>query len=135
MTAFDIEDAIYQYLHFRRGRERFQKNEDGLKKNLLTYLSDHGEKDDRGSTVYRIGEPADDVTGVKRERRVSQVMDEEYALELIKKHNLEDVCLETITVINEDGILAANFSGILSDVEISRLYSEKETYAFVLLKD
>jgi hypothetical protein len=41
----------------------------------------------------------------------------------------------TITEIDEDALLALNFSGELSDEEIRALYNIKETYAFVPIKE
>lgn len=128
-------DLVRQYLQFRKGREGLQRNEDSIKKSLMDLLAAEGESDDKGNRVFDLPESIDGIRGVKRERRVSQVMNEELALELIKKYGLEDTCLQTITVINEDGILAANFSGDIPDSDISDLYSEKESFAFVLLKD
>lgn len=128
-------DLINQYLQFRKGREGLQKNEDIIKKSLMELLADEVDPDEKGNRVFDLPEPVDGIKGVKRERRVSQIMDENYALELIKKYGLEATCLQTITVINEDGILAANFAGDIPDDDISALYSEKESFAFVLVKD
>jgi hypothetical protein len=128
------EEAIHQYLQFRRAKEKFDKNSEILKKDLLSFLERKGEKDDRGSSYYWLEEPDDEVQGIKRECRTSQAFDEEAALELIKKYGLENECLETITVINEDGLLAANFAGLIPDAEVKALYTEKESFAFILLK-
>lgn len=127
--------AIEQYLQFRRGRERFQKNEDILKKDLMLFLAANGEQDGKGGAVYTMEDPIDEVAGIKRERRVSQILDEEAAMELVLKYGLESSCLETITVLNEDGLLAANFAGVVPDEEIKALYTQKETFAFVLIKE
>lgn len=128
-------DLIKQYLQFRKGREGLQKNEDSIKKSLMDLLAEEGSPDDKGNRFFDLSEPIDGIKGVKRERRVSQVMNDEYALEIIKKYGLEDTCLETITVINEDGLLAANFAGLIPDSEVSALYTEKESFAFILVKD
>lgn len=128
-------DLIKQYLQFRKGREGLQKNEDTIKKSLMDLLAEEGSPDDKGNRFFELDEPIDGIKGVKRERRVSQVMDDEHALGLIKKYGLEDTCLETITVINEDGLLAANFAGLIPDSEVSTLYTEKESFAFILVKD
>lgn len=131
-TSFDL---IKQYLQFRKGREGLQKNEDHVKKSLMEVLTYEVEPDDKGNSFIHLPEPMDGVEAVKRERRVSQVLDEDAALSLITKYNLEESCLETVTVLNEDGLLAANFAGVIPDHEIADLYSEKETYAFILIKE
>jgi hypothetical protein len=124
-----------QYLQFRKGREALQKNEDTIKKTLMTVLEESGEADDKGNRFYYFPESVDGVQGVKRERRLSQSLDEDAAMELIEKHNLQNSCLENIVVLNEDGLLAANFDGIISDKEMASLYDEKESFAFILVKD
>ena len=101
----------------------------------MTVLEESGEADDKGNRFYHFPEPVDGVQGVKRERRLSQSLDEDAAMELIEKHNLQNSCLENIVVLNEDGLLAANFDGIISDKEMASLYDEKESFAFILVKD
>lgn len=128
-------DLIKQYLQFRKGREGLQKNEDFVKKSLMEVLTYEAESDEKGNSFIYLPEPMDGVEAVKRERRVSQVLDEDAALALVTKYGLEESCLETVTVLNEDGLLAANFAGIIPDDEIADLYSEKETYAFILVKE
>lgn len=128
-------DLIKQYLQFRQGREGLQKNEDHVKKSIMEVLTYEAEADEKGNSFIYLPEPMNGVEAVKRERRVSQILDEDAALDLVKKYKLEDDCLETVTVLNEDGLLAANFAGIIPDDEIASLYSEKETYAFILVKE
>lgn len=130
----DVEMTARQYLQFRKGREQLQKNEDTLKKALLETLSEE-ETDSSGHSYLRFPEPVDGVEGFKRERRVSQIMDEDLAMKMITAYGLEDTCLETVQIINEDGLLAANFSGIIPDEAMQDLYIETESYAFVLLKE
>lgn len=126
-----------QYLRFRKGREAMQKNEDSLKKTVMNILDESGESDEKGNKFFHFPDPIDGVSGVKRERRVSQTIDEDFAMELIEKYQLADKynCLETVVVLNEDGLLAANFDGIIPDSEMAKLYSEKESFAFVLIKE
>lgn len=130
----DSMDMARQYLQFRRAREKFQKNEDVLKKSLMETMA-AGPEDSAGHSYLPLPEPIDGVEGFKRERRVSQIMDEDLALKMIKHYGLEDSCLETVTVINEDGLLAANFSGLIPDEAMQDLYVEKVSHAFVLVKE
>lgn len=129
------DTLTYQYLKIRRGREGLQKNEDLLKKELLVVLTETGDEDDKGNRFYYLDEPDQDVTGVKRERRVAQIMDSVAAMALIEKYKLQDSCIEMVPQINEDGLLAANFGGQIPDEEFASLYTEKETFALVLIKE
>lgn len=124
-----------QYLSYRHGRESLQKQEDTVKKDLMAGLAEHGQPDDHGHRFYYFPSGIGEVQGVKRERRVSQVMDEDVAMNLVEKYGLQDSCLETITVLNEEGLLAANFKGTISDEEMQEVYSQKETFALILVKE
>jgi hypothetical protein len=133
-TPESLLGKAMSYLQFRRGREKIQKVEDTLKRDVMEKLAVEGELDDKGSRYFH--HPLEEgVTGLKRERRVSQVLDEDAAMAVIEKYKLQDSCLETITVLNEDGLLAANFSGTIPDDEMKALYTDKESFALILLKD
>ena len=123
-----------EYLQFRRGRESLQRSEDDLKKDVMAGLSTE-KPDEKGNRFLYFNEPNQGVEGIKRERRVSQILDEDAAMVVVKKYGLEEKCLETIVVLNEDGLLAANFDGTIPDEEMKALYSEKETFALVLVKE
>lgn len=126
---------IKLYMDYRKGRESLEKVEGDAKKRLLIWLHDHGEVDEKGSSTFTLPVPIDDVLGIKRERRVSQSLNEDAAFDLIEKYDLRDSCLETVYVINEDALLAANFAGKIPDEEIAALYSERESFAFVLQRE
>lgn len=132
-AANDPMALAYQYLQFRKGREQFQKNEDSLKKSLMEMMS--GKEDEQGHAYFRFPEAVEGVGGFKKERRVSQIMDEDLAMKMITHYGLEESCLTTITVIDEDGLLAANFSGVIPDEAMQDLYIEKVSHAFVMLKE
>lgn len=123
-----------EYLSYRRSRETLQKKEDGLKKDLLTSIAEVGEPDDKGSRYFHFLDPDGDVSAIKRERRVSQMLQEDEAMALVEKYGLQSSCLETITVLREDGLLAANFDGVIPDEEMKSLYVDKETFALILVK-
>lgn len=137
----DLEDTtdptswIKLYLDYRTGRENLERVEGDAKKRLMVWLNDNGELDDKGSRTFTLPVPVGDVLAIKRERRVSQSLNEDAAFDLIKKYDLSDSCLEIVYVVNEDALLAANFAGKIPDDEIAALYSEKESFAFVLSRD
>ena len=66
------------------------------------------------------------VTGIKRQKRVSQSLNEDRTLALLKDKGLLDQCTEVVVVLNEDAILAANYSEDITDDELKALYDENE---------
>lgn len=130
--------ATQKYMSYRKLREDIQKQEDTVKKALMSELADHGEPDDKGNRFFNF-QPGQvpGLEAIKRERRVSQIMDPDAAMKLIEKLELQETCLETITevVINEEALLAANFAGTLSDEDLATIYTSKESFAFVQVKE
>lgn len=131
-TAVDVLGR--EYLVLRERREGLAKVEDQHKKELMGALADEP-TDEKGHVIHTFPAPVGKVSGIQRQRRVSLSMDEEAAMALIRSKGLEATCLETVTVLNEDALLAANYNGAVSDDELAALYSEKESFALVLIKE
>jgi hypothetical protein len=131
---------LREYLSSRRLRENAAEMENKYKAQLMRLLEEEGEYDDRGSAYFDVEaagilDPRNDepVAAIKRERRVSQSMDEEAAEDVLRELGLYDRCTTTVTMLDEDAILSLNFSGEISDEVIKMLYSEKESFAFKVL--
>jgi hypothetical protein len=78
------------------------------------------------------------VSGIQRQRRKGTlVLNEERAMTFLRRRRkLWEECTTTITVINEDALLAANFEKRISDDDLNALYDEGDpTFAFQLLED
>lgn len=145
-STLSLDDTVTEYLMNRSMRERSAYHEDSLKKKLMGELEAHGALAKGGHrtldlaapqdfTSYKAGKPQPKtITGIERKRRESQTLNEERTLALLKEKGLLDQCTEVVVVINEDAVLAANFSGDLPDDELKALYDESETFAFYLIE-
>jgi hypothetical protein len=142
-SSIDLMTAVKDYLLNRSMRERSAHFEDTLKKQLMDELEARGELEGASQklrldtplefTTYKSGKPSiKSIVGIERRKRTSNTLDQEKALALIKKKGLTDECTETIVVLNEDAVLAANFRGDITDKELAALYSESTSYAFWL---
>src|SRR6476646_6619288 len=136
-----VERTTQEYLKLRVLKENVERRVDAMKKSLMEMLSTEGIPEGDEKHPHRVltfpeelSVDSYSVRGIKNECRVTQVLDEVAALALIKEKHLESSCLETITVLVEDGLLAANFERVITDEELSALYSNNETHAFVLVK-
>ena len=140
--TFDPLLATWEWLRSRVLREKSEKREKAYKDRLMVFLDQYGDEDENGHKFYFFDEPlvetglasAPNVSGIKREKRVSQSIDQDRAMKLIEAKGLLDRCTTTIVVINEDAILGANFDGTITDAELSSLYDERESFAFVTVK-
>jgi hypothetical protein len=74
--------------------------------------------------------------GIMAQRRVSEYVDDDKAMELIKVHGLEDRCLKSymVTEIDYDALYACNQEGVISDEDIDSIIEVNENYALVKVK-
>jgi hypothetical protein len=132
---------VEEYLQNRSMRERAEFHEGQMKRNLMEVLEEAGDHEGNSWTIeldeglpyvqYKGGKPLPKtVTGIERRERVSTSLDEEQTLKLLESKGLLAQCTSTITVVDEDAILAANYAGQISDKELADLYSESSTFAF-----
>lgn len=134
--------TTYEYVKARRMREDAQKQEDNYKKLLMGELERRGDLTDNGHRQHTLIQPIDGgpkmgtIVGIRRTRREQKNLNEERAMALIEKNDrLREKAMVKIEVLSEEGILAANFEGIISDKELEALYDTKETFAFDPIKE
>lgn len=137
-SKVDVVHSMKDYLQNRSMRERSEREESDLKKRLMEYMETHGDELEIPAepfVSYAKGSPVTKtIVGAKRTTRRSKSLNEDLAMALIKKKKLQESCLTTIVVIDEDALLAANFDDVISDKELAALYEERDTFAFNLVE-
>lgn len=143
----DVEFVVgstQQYLASRNLKATAQEQEDRYKRQLMEFLSTAGTVvSDKGHRVFEFAAPLDggklgSIIGIRRTRRVTQRLDELRLTALLaekKSEKLQALCIKTIEVVDEDGVLNANYQGFITDEELGSLYDESESFAFELTKD
>lgn len=91
---------------------------------LIDFVEKRGIQDNKGHQWME----AEGVGSAKRERRVSNVFDADFAEEYLKKAKLWLDCSTTITVIDEDAVLAAIYEGKIPAHVAELMYTEKESF-------
>lgn len=138
-----VVDAVREYLLNRSMRERSAYHEGVIKADLMTVLEQSGEHEGNSWKIaldepldfveYKGGKPkTKSVVGIERRERSANTLNEEKAMALLKKKKLVEQCTETITVLSEDAILAANYEGRITDKELAAIYETSSTFAFHL---
>lgn len=132
-TTIDVRVAVRQWLLATDAVERFSKDVSTHRGMILQVLEETGTVDDKGSQWLRFpDDPIEGrVKGVKRERRVTRSLDSEAAEEYLRERSIYDDCTETIVVLSEEKILDKNFKGEISDADLDKLYTVKETWALI----
>jgi hypothetical protein len=139
----DLVAAVKDYLLNRSMRERSEYHEGTIKKQLMAELEHRGEREENKDTLvletpltfqsYKDGKPKEKkIVGIERRARTSQSLNEERTMALLDRKDMVAQCTETVTIINEDAVLAANYRGDITDAELAKLYDENTTYAFWL---
>jgi hypothetical protein len=130
-----VHDFLYSSEEEVRIVERKNSARDYLKKELLSL----GTEDETGSILWEFDNPLslkDTYTGLKLQRRVSESLNDDRALEIIRKYDLEDRCIiEVVTEeIDYDELYAANQERLVADDEIDSIIESTVTYALVKVK-
>jgi len=141
-----VDTTVREYIMNRSLREKSETDEGRLKKQLMDELAAHGKLKEGGHREIDLAAPQafpsykggkaviKNITGIERKRRVSQSLNEERTMALLKEKGLLDLCTEVVVVLNEDAVLGANYSGQIADEELADLYDENETFAFYLVE-
>ncbi|MFE4681559.1 hypothetical protein ACFRNJ_12075 [Streptomyces sp. NPDC056721] len=120
---------------------KFQEADIVTRKNKLrdevsAHVDASGETDEKGSKFWKLDPPIEvngqKFTEVKRERRVSQSLDEEKTDELVTAKGVRDRVFKTVEmeVLDQDELYVLNQEGLLSDEEIDGLWVENVSFAF-----
>lgn len=109
---------------------------DDLKAELSAVVVELGEPDGEGHIVLTLPSQVGELTGFRRQRRVSRSLDEEEALLVLTEKGLIDRCYPEVVVrqIDETEILTALAEGALTTADAERIFPEKVTWAFVPVK-
>lgn len=139
---------VADYLLNRSMSERSAYHSDAWKRRFMALLEASGELQEGGHRILRLNEAVVfhsyktgkvkeiEVTGIRRVQRAgSTSLNEERTMAFLVKKKLLDECTTTVTVINEDAILAANFDERISDEDLAKLYDTSDpTFAFYLVE-
>lgn len=130
-------ETVRNYILTRNLRERSEVEESKLKRDLLGYLAERGEESEEGHrTLFfptkRLGKKL--VNGIRRQRRVSQSLEQDKAIAWLTANNLLEQCTYTEVFLNEDAILSLAMSGEIPDEVLRSFYSQKESYALVMME-
>lgn len=106
-----------------------------LRDRISGYVETHGVQDDKEHVWVTLDEAIDGVTSIQRQKRSTRSLDEERAERLLRKKGLWEQCTKTVTMIDEDELMACVFRGELEESDLDVLFSTKESWALVLVEE
>lgn len=127
------------YLLTSSDEAQLKSKREALRKDIMPLLRTL-EADEDGNFFYKFPDPIqlgeESYTGLMAQRRVSEYVNDDTAMEIIKAHGLEDRCLKSymVTEVNYDELYACNQEGIISDEDVDSIIETSENYALVKVK-
>ena len=142
---YGVATSLEQFYKFKQLAEHSKRLQEGIRDNLLEVIEDAVARGEdgfawtdptTGSQFIRLPRPVTDLKQreigmIKREKRTSTPLLEDKAWAWLEEHDLLGECTETITVLNEEAVIALNFSERIPDDVFKSFYDEKVTWAFV----
>jgi hypothetical protein len=129
-----IKRELQQYVTLKDEAEAITERVTTIKKRLTAYIEDLGEPNEKGSIVLPVEDERTNTRAIVKQRRVSKQFDENTANDLLKSKGLFDTCTTTVTMLDQDAVMAAYYEGKLTDSDIDTMFPEKITWALVLEK-
>lgn len=126
-----VKQWIAELVGAKNQQKFFKARQEQVTKRLKAYVEEHGYQDDQGHIWLDLEEPVEGTVALQMQRRVSQPLNEEKAEEILEKKGLLASCTKTITVLDEDAIMAAKFSGDLTDDDIDAMFPKTVSYALM----
>lgn len=105
-----------------------------LRKRIMAVIEERGEVNDKGSLILDASDSNNGPMQVVKQRRVSKMFDEDKADALLQEKGLFETCTKTVTVLDQDAVMAAYYDGKLTDEDIETMFPEKVSWALIVEK-
>jgi len=125
---------VSEFITLRSRIDDMSKQRDSIKADLSELVDTVGEPDEKGNLWLRLPHEVDGFTSLQRQRKVSQSLDEDTAVELLKEKGLYDRCYAMLPVLKEDEVMACLYEGLITEEEVDKMFPKKVSYAFLTSK-
>lgn len=125
ISKASLPQHVQRYLDSKKMADEAAARVKQQRDTLIAYAEENGVEDSNGHQWVEVG----DFARIKRERRVTTVMDEEFVEEWLKEHKLWDQCSRIITVIDEDALYAAIYDDTIPQDIADQMFAQRETFA------
>jgi len=131
----NLRQEVQQYVALKEDVTHIEGRVATLRKRIMAAVEELGEPNEKGSLVLPINDIKSNTGSVIKQRRVSKVFDEDKADNLLKEKGLFDSVTKTVTVLDQDAVMAAYYDGKLTDEDIESMFPEKVSWALILEKN
>jgi hypothetical protein len=130
----DTSEKFRQWATLKAQTETMSSRMNKLRDSLMETVMAEGSQDEKGNQHFDLPAPIEvagkTFKGIKREARVSTVLNEERAFELIDAKGLASEVVKFVPQVDMDALYAAYQRGKLTSDEIDGLMDTKKTFAF-----
>lgn len=123
-----------KYIMFKKQVDFAEKELKELKEGIFSVVDDEGETDASGNKFVQFDSPIEGIVSIQKQKRVSRKIDETLADQIIEEKGLQDSLYKMVRQVDEDALMAALYSGVLTEEDIDIMYPEKVIFALVLNK-
>ena len=132
MDIQSVKDEVRQYVALKDQIDLISTRQSEIKKRLIEAVDELGEFNDRGHKVLALDDDSINVATLTKQRKVSNPLDMDVAEDLLTKRGIKDTCVKMVPTLDESAIMAAFYSGHLSEADIDAMFPEKVSYAFIV---
>jgi hypothetical protein len=132
MSLESIKPTLRQFLALKAEAELITNRVNDLKKILIENVENYGEEGMNGHIYLNID---DDIKGsltLTKQRKVSNPLDIEIAEKLLEERGIKDECIKMIPTLDDSAIMAAHYTGKLSEEDIDAMFPAKVSWAFIV---
>lgn len=127
----ELLKKIREFLNYKSQIDKLTKASNEIKGDLMEAVELYGEEDTEGHYWLNLPEEINGYSSLQRQRRVTKKFDMEEAERILKERGLYETCVEMVPMVNEEKVLAALYTGQISEQEIDAMYPKTVAWAFV----
>ena len=128
----DLSREVLEYQTLKQQIDDLDKRAKVLRDSLMESAKILGEADDKGHLWMELDEEINGVAAVLAERRVSQSLNEDRALEVLERLGLTDRCTKMVRAVDQDEVMACRYDDLLTDEDLIEMFDQKVTWALRL---
>lgn len=119
-----------EWVGLKSQTDAIAKRQKELRDRLCGAIETEGYADDKGNIFLELDEEIEGFGGLKYERRVSQSLNEERAIALVKARKLEKRCIVMVPTLDQEEIFKAHYDGLITQDELDSIFDTSENFAF-----
>ena len=132
MSLENIKPTLRQFLALKAEAELITNRVNDLKKILIEEVEHYGEEGMNGHISLNIDDEIKGSLTLTKQRKVSNPLDIEVAEKLLEERGIKDECIKMVPVLDDAAIMAAHYTGKLSEQDIDAMFPAKVSWAFIV---